>query len=122
MARFNQVTYRAETSTADIGTGLIWDEVYSALEPHGVSVAGGRVSGVGVAGFTLGGGALGKMSCGVSDYSRTCLPGYSWLTNIHGLTVDTVTAFELVVPNGQIIEVTNDSNPDLFFGLKASVL
>jgi len=64
-------------STADIGTGLIWDDVYAALEPFGVNVPGGRVSGlfprlflagsnqltvlfcfqgIGMAGFTLGGG------------------------------------------------------------------
>lgn len=57
MARFNQVVYNASTQTATIGAGLIWDDVYAALEPHGVNVVGGRVSGVGVAGFTLGGGA-----------------------------------------------------------------
>ncbi|KAJ7776292.1 FAD dependent oxidoreductase [Mycena metata] len=99
MTRFSSVTYNQETQTADIGAGLIWDDVYAALEPHGVIVAGGRVSGVGVAGFTLGG-------------------GYNWLTNQVGLTLDTVTAFELVTPNGQIISVTAVSNPNLFFGLK----
>lgn len=31
-------------------------QVYAALAPYGVNVVGGRVSGVGVAGFTLGGG------------------------------------------------------------------
>lgn len=56
MTRFNQVNYNAATQTAEIGAGLIWDEVYEALEPHGVNVIGGRVSGVGVAGFILGGG------------------------------------------------------------------
>jgi hypothetical protein len=47
-----------------------------------------------------------------------CLPGYSWKTNQFGLTVDTVTAFELVKPNGDIVTVTESSDPDLFFGLK----
>lgn len=56
MARFDGVTYHADTETVDIGTGLIWDDVYAALEPYGVNVVGGRVTGVGVAGFTLGGG------------------------------------------------------------------
>lgn len=56
MARFNGVTYNSDSQTVDIGTGLIWDDVYSALEPYGVNVVGGRVTGVGVAGFTLGGG------------------------------------------------------------------
>lgn len=58
LARFNQVVYNATASTATIGAGLLWDDVYAALEPHGVNVLGGRTSGVGVGGFTLGGGAL----------------------------------------------------------------
>ena len=56
MYRFSEVTYDAASQTAVIGAGLIWDDVYAALEPHGVNVVGGRVTGVGVAGFTLGGG------------------------------------------------------------------
>lgn len=56
MYRFANVRYDPTTQTATIGAGLIWDDVYAALEPHGVNIAGGRVSGIGVAGFTLGGG------------------------------------------------------------------
>lgn len=56
MTRFNQVTYSASAGTVEIGTGLIWDDVYGALEQYNVNIVGGRVSGVGVAGFTLGGG------------------------------------------------------------------
>lgn len=56
MYRFANVTYDHTTQTATIGAGLIWDDVYTALEPYGVNLAGGRVSGIGVAGFTLGGG------------------------------------------------------------------
>ncbi|KAJ7029882.1 FAD-binding domain-containing protein [Mycena alexandri] len=99
MTRFSTVNYDKTTGTVAIGSGLIWDEVYAALEPHGVIVAGGRVSGVGMAGFTLGG-------------------GYNWLANQVGLTVDTVTAYDLVRPNGSIVSVTAASDPDLFFALK----
>lgn len=56
MTRFNQTVYNAASGTADIGTGQVWDDVYAALEPFNVNVVGGRVTGVGVAGFTLGGG------------------------------------------------------------------
>jgi len=56
MYRFADVVYNADSQTADVGAGLAWDEVYAALEPHGVNVVGGRVPGVGVAGLALGGG------------------------------------------------------------------
>ncbi|KAJ7762660.1 FAD-binding domain-containing protein [Mycena metata] len=101
MSRFSSVTYNEQNQTATFGSGLIWDDVYAALEPHGVIVAGGRVSGVGVAGFTLGG-------------------GYNWLANQVGLTLDTVTAFELVKPTGQIVSVTASSDPDLFFAMRGT--
>ncbi|CEL58450.1 hypothetical protein RSOLAG1IB_08557 [Rhizoctonia solani AG-1 IB] len=104
--KFSQVTYHpaplaadGSVGTVDIGSGLVWDSVYAALEPHGVNVVGGRVTGVGVGGFTLGG-------------------GYSWLSNQYGLTIDTVTAFEVVLPNGTVTTATETTNSDLFFGLK----
>lgn len=56
MTRFSNVTYNAAAQTAEVGAGLIWDDVYSSLAAFNVSVVGGRVTGVGVAGFTLGGG------------------------------------------------------------------
>ncbi|KAF9078750.1 FAD dependent oxidoreductase [Rhodocollybia butyracea] len=102
MYRFSNVIYDSTSNTATIGTGLIWDDVYTALAPFNVNVLGGRVTGVGVAGFTLGG-------------------GYSWKSNQYGLTVDTVTAFELVKPNGTVSNVTLESDPDLFFALKGGL-
>ena len=44
--------------------------------------------------------------------------GFSWKTNQYGPTVDTVVGFELVLPDGTITSVTEDSHPDLFWGLK----
>ena len=58
MSRFCDVDYDSEAQMATIGAGLIWDDVYDALDPHGVNVVGGRVSGVGVAGLALGGGTF----------------------------------------------------------------
>lgn len=40
------MTYNETSETVTIGSGLVWDDVYAALDPLGVSVAGGRVSGV----------------------------------------------------------------------------
>jgi len=98
MARFNQVKYSPDKQTVEVGAGLVWDDVYAALDPVGASVVGGRVSGIGVAGFTLGG-------------------GYSWLSNQYGLALDNVVSFELVLPEGSVRTIT-ESDTDLFFALK----
>ncbi|KAG9308231.1 FAD-binding domain-containing protein [Chiua virens] len=102
MTRFDEVVYDSKTQTVTIGAGQTWDAVYAALEPYGVNVAGGRIAGVGVAGYTLGG-------------------GYSWHTNQYGLTIDSVLGYELVMPNGTVIDVTETSSPDLFFALKGGM-
>lgn len=58
MRQFSKIKYDAKSKTVVLGAGLVWDDVYEALMAHNVSVLGGRVSGVGVAGFLLGGGSL----------------------------------------------------------------
>ena len=45
------------------------------------------------------------------------LTGFSWKTNQFGLTLDTVTEYELVLPNGQVKTVT-EQDEDLWFGLR----
>ncbi|EIN11992.1 FAD-binding domain-containing protein [Punctularia strigosozonata HHB-11173 SS5] len=98
LSRFNTTQFDPSTGIATVGTGQIWDKVYAALEPFNVSVAGSRISDVGV-GFNLGG-------------------GYSWTTNQVGLSCDTTLEYELVTPTGKILTVNNETSPDLFFGLK----
>jgi FAD/FMN-containing dehydrogenase len=56
MKRFNEIKVDTASATVEVGAGLTWDQVYAALESYGVSVIGGRVPGIGVAGLTLGGG------------------------------------------------------------------
>ena len=56
MSRFNETKVNYTSGTVDVGAGLTWDQVYATLEPTGVNVVGGRETGVGVAGLTLGGG------------------------------------------------------------------
>ena len=46
-------------------------------------------------------------------YARTV---YSWKTNQYGLTADTVTAFELVLPCG--VKTVTEQDEDLWFALK----
>ena len=56
MTRFNDITISEDSRTVEIGAGLTWTDVYAYLIPKGLSVAGGRINGVGAAGLTLGGG------------------------------------------------------------------
>lgn len=58
---------------------------------------------------------LGLFSIRTEMYMR--VPGYSWKTNEYGLTVDTVTEFHLVLPNGTQMVVT-ETDKDLWFALK----
>ncbi|PAV20386.1 FAD-binding domain-containing [Pyrrhoderma noxium] len=102
MSKFSTILYDEDSNTVTLGTGLTWGEVYKRLEMFGVMVPGARVGPVGVGGFSLGG-------------------GYSWKTDQYGLAIDNIVGFELVLPSGEISNVTNKSNPDLFFALKGGL-
>lgn len=62
MSRFTHIQHNEEAQTIDLGAGLRWDDVFGHLNPKGYTVAGGRVSGVGIAGFILGGGSFAPIS------------------------------------------------------------
>ena len=49
------------------------------------------------------------------------LPGYSWLSNQYGLSIDNVLAFELVLPTGEVETITETSNADLWFALRVRI-
>lgn len=79
--------------------GSHWQEVYDALSPQGVTVAGGRAGTVGVGGFLSGGGN--------SFYSAS-----------HGMACDTVANFEVVLADGRVVDANAGENADLFRALK----
>ena len=56
MARFNSIELNKATRTVDVGSGVIWDQAYAALDSTGFNVVGGRIPTVGISGLTLGGG------------------------------------------------------------------
>ena len=51
-------------------------------------------------------------------YADVSMPGYSYKSNQHGLAIDSIVGYNLVLPNGTVTYVTQSNNPDLFFGLK----
>ena len=78
--------------------GLSWGELNDATAAHGMAVTGGAISTTGIAGLTLGG-------------------GLGWLMAKYGLAADNVLAFELVDAEGEVRDVTEASDPDLFWAL-----
>lgn len=79
--------------------GVTWDEVLQAGAPHGLAGLSGSAPGVGVVGYTTGG-------------------GHGPLARSHGLASDTVRAFEVVTGDGQLRRATKREHPDLYWGLR----
>src|SRR5581483_4079544 len=79
--------------------GVLWRELNRECAAHGLAVTGGAISTTGIAGLTLGG-------------------GLGWLMAKFGLAADNVTGIELVTVDGTIANVTADSDPELFWGLR----
>jgi len=88
-----------EARTVRAEGGLTWSELNDATAEHGLAVTGGAVSTTGIAGLTLGG-------------------GLGWLMAKHGLAADNLLAVELVNADGDVLEVTEASDPDLLWALR----
>jgi FAD/FMN-containing dehydrogenase len=90
--------YDSETMLAAYEPGSNWGELYEFYEQYDVTVMGGRLSGVGT-GLALWG-------------------GLSFLLPQYGMSCDSFHEREVVLPSGEIVTASADSNPDLFLGLK----
>jgi FAD/FMN-containing dehydrogenase len=88
LSKMNRVDVSEESATAFVGPGARWGDVYTQLEPKNVSVVGGRVSDVGVAGVILGG-------------------GMSYFSNRYGWAADNVRNFEVDLPLSISISSSN---------------
>ena len=88
-----------EAETARVQAGTLWLEVSEAATPHDLFPLSGSSPDVGVVGYTLGG-------------------GLSWLSRKHGLAANSVTAIELVTPDGALVRATADDHADLFWALR----
>ena len=91
----------AEHGTARANAGVLWGEYDRELEMFGLATPGGRVTTTGVGGFCLGG-------------------GYGWLSTKHGLTCDNLVGADLLTANGQLMHVTDDTNPELMWALRGA--
>jgi FAD/FMN-containing dehydrogenase len=91
----------AEAGIARASAGTLWGEYDRDLEMLGLATPGGRVTTTGVGGFTLGG-------------------GYGWLSTTLGLACDNLVGADLVTASGELVHVTDDTNPDLMSALRGA--
>lgn len=99
LENFNQITPSSDKKSAVIGPGNRWLQVYSTLQKSDIVVIGGRVASIGVGGLTLGG-------------------GISFFSNLYGWACDNVNNYQLVTASGIILNVNQQSYPDLYWALR----
>jgi FAD/FMN-containing dehydrogenase len=89
----------ANGRTAWAQTGLTAADYTAAAGAQGLATGFGDTGSVGIGGLTLGG-------------------GVGFLVRKHGLTIDDLLAAELVTADGELLQVSADSHPDLFWAIR----
>ena len=84
---------------ARVLSGTTWGEVLEPAAADGLAALHGTSGGVGITGYTLGG-------------------GFGWYARKHGLQANSVTAIELVSAEGEELRVDHENEPELFWALR----
>ena len=99
LRHLNQVWVDPVSCRARVQGGATLADVDAATQAHGLAMPTGSVSDTGIGGLTLGG-------------------GMGWLSRLHGLSIDNLTAAEVVVADGRILRADAASNADLFWAIR----
>jgi FAD/FMN-containing dehydrogenase len=94
-----QVDIKPTTHAARAEAGAVWQDVITPAAQHGLAGLSGTSPNVGVTGYTLGG-------------------GIGFLARRYGLAANSVTAAEIVTPNGDLVRADADHEPDLFWAIR----
>ena len=101
LSRMRGVAVDPERRSARVRGGSLLAELDGAAQAHGLVCPVGVVSHTGVAGLTLGGG-MGRLQRKL------------------GLTIDSLSAVELVTADGRVVRASEDENPELFWGMRGA--
>jgi FAD/FMN-containing dehydrogenase len=97
--RLSRVAIDPDARVARVDAGARWRDVIGAAAEHGLVCLHGMSGGVGVAGYTLGG-------------------GIGWLARREGFASSHVQSFEVVTADGAERHVDARHDPDLFWALR----
>jgi hypothetical protein len=97
--RMRRIEIDAKARTARIEAGVQAAELGEAAQAEGLCSLPGTAPGVGVVGYTLGG-------------------GWNWLGNRYGFACNHVRAIELVGADGEMRRVDDEDDADLFWALR----
>jgi FAD/FMN-containing dehydrogenase len=92
-----RVDPKARKVTVEGGATL--GDLDRATQEHGLAVPVGINSTTGVAGLTLGG-------------------GFGWISRKYGLTIDNLTAVDMVTADGSKLRASESENPDVFWAVR----
>jgi FAD/FMN-containing dehydrogenase len=98
-ARMRGVRIDPAARTARAEAGALWQDVTVPAGQHGLAALAGSSPNVGVTGYTLGG-------------------GLGWLARRYGLAANSVTAAEIVTPDGRLRRADAGHEPDLFWAIR----
>jgi FAD/FMN-containing dehydrogenase len=102
LSRMNSVeVLDAESGRVRVEPGARWGDVARVLTRHGLAMSSGDYGDVGVGCLATAG-------------------GIGFLSRKYGLTIDHVTAAEIVVADGRRFRVDADHHPDLFWALRGA--
>jgi hypothetical protein len=98
-SRMRRVDIYPASRAARAEAGAEWEDVVAPAGEYGLAALAGTSPNVGVTGYTLGG-------------------GMGWLARRYGLAANSVTAVEVVTPDGRLVRADADHEPDLFWAVR----